>query len=352
MNVRKSARSACGCPTLPIVPCMRRPFAILALACAALAVAPVTIATAQSPATGGSAAAELAAPADGGGTATTGGTSPTGVPSPSTSANGGNRYGRPFRIPPVIRRFSASPRSVVFGGAPTTLRFRVEAIGAARKVRVRLTARRAGGGTLRVNLGRRATNRTVSVRWARAGVAAGTYTLSLTVVDSRGKALARAARAGLTVRAKPASRPAPSPAPSSGSGVFPVAGPHSYGDGFGVDRVDHIHQGQDIPAADGTPLVAPRASTVFATGYSASGSGEYVVLYDFGANRSYVYFHLHRGSTVVSDGQSVRAGQRIGAVGTTGHSTGPHLHFELWIGRWFDGGHAVDPLPTLRSWEG
>jgi hypothetical protein len=331
---------------------MRRPFAILALACAALAVGPVAIAPAQSPATGGSAAAEPAAPAAGGGTAPTGGTSPTGVPSPSTSANGGNRYGRPFRIPPVIRRFSASPRSVVFGGGPTTLRFRVEAIGAAKKVGVRLTARRAGGGVLRVNLGRRATNRTVSVRWARAGVAAGTYTLSLTVVDSRGKALARAARAGLTVRAKPAPRPAPSPAPSSGSGVFPVAGPHSYGDGFGVDRGDHIHQGQDIPAADGTPLVAPRASTVFATGYSASGSGEYVVLYDSGANRSYVYFHLHRGSTVVSDGQSVRAGQRVGAVGTTGHSTGPHLHFELWIGRWFDGGHAVDPLPTLRSWGG
>ena len=351
MKVRKSAGSACGCPILPIFPCMRQPFAILALVSAALTVGPVAIAPAQSAATGGSSATEPEAPAAGG-TAPTGGTSPTGVPSPSTSANGGNRYGRPFRIPPVIRRFSASPRSVAFGGAPTTLRFRVEAIGAAKKVRVRLTARRAGGGTIRVNLGRRATNRTVSVRWARAGVAAGTYTLSLTVVDSRGKALARAARAGLTVRAKPAPRPAPSPAPSSGSGVFPVAGQHSYGEGFGVDRGDHIHQGQDIPAADSTPLVAPRASTVFATGYSASGSGEYVVLYDSGANRSYVYFHLHRGSTVVSDGQSVRAGQRIGAVGTTGHSTGPHLHFELWIGRWFDGGHAVDPLPTLRSWGG
>jgi murein DD-endopeptidase MepM/ murein hydrolase activator NlpD len=353
MNVRKSARSARGYPILPMVPCMRRPFAILALTSAALA-GTVGIAPAQAPATGGTAAAEPGAPAAQPAGPVTGGTSPTGVSSPSTSANGGNRYGRPFRIPPVIRRFSASPRSVVFGGAPTTVRFRVEAIGAAKKVRVRLTARRAGGGALRVNLGRRATNRTVSVRWARAGVAAGTYTLSLTVVDSRGKALARAARAGLTVRVRPRPKPAPapSPAPSTGNGVFPVAGPHSYGDGFGVDRGDHIHQGQDIPAADGTPLVAPRASTVFATGYSASGSGEYVVLYDSGANRSYVYFHLHRGSTVVSDGQSVRAGQRIGAVGTTGHSTGPHLHFELWIGRWFDGGHAVDPLPTLRSWDG
>jgi murein DD-endopeptidase MepM/ murein hydrolase activator NlpD len=329
---------------------MRRPFAFLALACAALAVGPVASAPAQAPATGGSAAGESAAPATAGGTAPTG----AALAPAANGANGGNRYGRPFRIPPVIRRFSASPRSVVFGGAPTTLRFRIESVGAAKKVRVRLTAKRAGGGTLRVNLGRRPTNRSLAVRWARARVAAGTYTLSLTVVDARGKSLARAARAGLTVRARPQPKPAPapSPAPSTGNGVFPVAGPHSFGDGFGVDRGDHIHQGQDIPAADGTPLVAPRASTVFATGYSASGSGEYVVLYDSGANRSYVYFHLHRGSTLVSDGQSVRAGQRIGAVGTTGHSTGPHLHFELWVGRWFDGGHAVDPLPTLRSWGG
>jgi len=324
---------------------VRRPLAIFAFAATALAVGPIAAAPAQAAATGGTDAQEVAAPAAAGGTA------PTGVVPPTAGVNGGNRYGHPFRIPPVIRRFSASPRIVVFGGAPTRLHFRVEAIGATKSVRVRLTAHRAGGGTTRVNLGRRRVNRNVTVRWGRAGIAAGTYALSLTVVDARGRTLARAAGAGLRVLAKLAPTPPPAPIPGSGSGVFPVAGPHSYGDGFGVDRGDHIHQGQDIPAADGTPLVAPRASTVFATGYSASGSGEYVVLYDSGANRSYVYFHLHSRSTVVSYGQSVRPGQLIGAVGSTGHSTGPHLHFELWVGRWFDGGHAVDPLPTLRSWE-
>jgi murein DD-endopeptidase MepM/ murein hydrolase activator NlpD len=169
------------------------------------------------------------------------------------------------------------------------------------------------------------------------------------VVDARGRSLARAARTTITVRVRP--RPKPTPAPEPGSdGVFPVAGPHTYGDGFGVDRGDHKHNGVDLAAASGTPLVAPRASTVFATGYGG-GSGEYVVLYDASANRSYVYFHLLRGSTAVSEGQSVGAGQRIGSVGSTGRSTGPHLHFELWVGRWFDGGHAIDPLPTLRSWD-
>jgi murein DD-endopeptidase MepM/ murein hydrolase activator NlpD len=130
-----------------------------------------------------------------------------------------------------------------------------------------------------------------------------------------------------------------------------VAGPHSYGDGFGVDRGDHIHMGQDIPAAEGTPLVSPRPGVVRAVGYSASGAGNYVVIFDAGRNRSYVFMHLQTGSTVVSEGQSVSAGQRIGRVGSTGDATGPHLHFEDWIGAWYAGGHAIDPLPDLRSWD-
>jgi Peptidase family M23 len=292
-------------------------------------------------------------PASGG---VTGGSAPTGVApkSPVGGVTGGNRYGQKFEIPPVVRRFSASPRTVTWGGGvPTVLRFRVDSVNA-KRVRLRLTAHRSGGGTVTVNLGRRPTNRSLTVRWKRARIDPGTYSLSLTVVDSHGRALARAARVARIVvkpQPKPQAQPAPTPAPSGGSGVFPVAGAHSWGEGFGVDRGDHIHQGQDLPAAEGTPLVATSASTVFATGYSSSGSGEYVVLWDAGANRSYVYFHLHRGSTAVSEGQSVRAGQQIGAVGTTGHSTGAHLHFELWVGRWFDGGHAVDPAPFLHSLE-
>jgi len=46
----------------------------------------------------------------------------------------------------------------------------------------------------------------------------------------------------------------------------------------------------------------------------------------------------------------VRTGQLIGEVGTTGGSTGPHLHFEIWVGGWFAGGNPIDPLPLLQSW--
>jgi hypothetical protein len=280
--------------------------------------------------------------------AATGGSAPTGTPPAGSGATGGNSTSRPFRIPPVIKSFSASPRSVVFGGPATRLRFRVDAVNV-RSVRMRLVAR-LGARVLRVGLGSRRTGRVHTVRWARAGVTPGTWALTLVPVDARGTQVARAARAKITVRVKPKPKPAPAPAPAPGTdGVFPIRGSYSWGDGFGVDRGDHRHGGQDLAASAGTPLVSPRNGTVYAAGYG-SGPGEYVVIKDASLDRSYVFFHLTRGSTSVSEGQSVRAGQQVGRVGSTGHSTGPHLHFELWVGGWWSGGHAIDPAPTLRSW--
>jgi murein DD-endopeptidase MepM/ murein hydrolase activator NlpD len=61
--------------------------------------------------------------------------------------------------------------------------------------------------------------------------------------------------------------------------------------------------------------------------------------------------HMRTGSVRVREGQRVRTGQRIGDVGTTGSSSGPHLHFEVWVGGWFAGGHPIDPLPLLRVWD-
>ena len=134
---------------------------------------------------------------------------------------------------------------------------------------------------------------------------------------------------------------------------FPIAGAFSWGgsDGrFGARRRGHRHQGQDLPAAAGTPVVAPYRGIVAAVQYQARGAGHYVVIHS--VDYDYVFMHLLGGSTLVREGQRVRAGQRIASVGSSGESTGPHLHFELWVGGWFAGGDPIDPLPLLQEWSG
>jgi hypothetical protein len=313
------------------------------------------------------AVAQTAAPADlpaaavapaTSGTPVTGGTSgdaPSVRPATPTGATGGHAYGQRFEVPPTIASFSVAPTTLTAGTA-AILRFRVESPIAPR-VRLVVTVRQVGrrATVARGQLGVRLAGRPLSYRWSGLGrLSAGRYVVELRAVDARGRSLARAASARVDVRVRVRPRPRPRPAPSpadQSSGVFPVAGPHSYGDGFGVNRGDHIHMGQDLPASEGTPLVSPRPGTVQAIGYSASGAGNYVVIRDSGRDRTYVFMHLETGSTAVSEGQSVSAGQRIGRVGSTGDATGPHLHFEEWIGAWFAGGHAIDPLPDLRRWD-
>jgi murein DD-endopeptidase MepM/ murein hydrolase activator NlpD len=144
---------------------------------------------------------------------------------------------------------------------------------------------------------------------------------------------------------------APAPAPAL-SGVFPVAGPHTYGDGIGAPRSGHTHQGQDILAAEGLPVVAPVAGTVLYVSYQAAGAGYYVVEHT-NDGRDFFFAHCQAGSVAVQAGQAVVAGQRLCSVGHTGAATGPHLHFEIWLGGWRvnAASHFIDPLPTLRSWD-
>ena len=135
--------------------------------------------------------------------------------------------------------------------------------------------------------------------------------------------------------------------------AFPVAGPFDWGgegSRFGADRDDHKHQGQDLAAAEGTPVVAPRGGLVEAVQYQARGAGHYVVLDGDDEDYDYVFMHLKAGSIPVKQGDHVRTGQAVGEVGNTGRSSGAHLHFEIWAGGWFDGGEPIDPLPLLQSW--
>jgi murein DD-endopeptidase MepM/ murein hydrolase activator NlpD len=150
-------------------------------------------------------------------------------------------------------------------------------------------------------------------------------------------------------------RPAPAPAPviPAGKHVFPVAGTYSLGGDdarFGAPRSGHTHQGQDISAARGTPVVAPYAGVITWVRYQRGGAGHYVVL-DADDEHDYVFMHLRRGSIPVVAGQRIGAGDQIGEVGNTGRSFGAHLHFEVWVGGWYEkDGEPVDPLPLLQDW--
>jgi murein DD-endopeptidase MepM/ murein hydrolase activator NlpD len=136
----------------------------------------------------------------------------------------------------------------------------------------------------------------------------------------------------------------------AGSMIFPVAGPHTFGDGFGAPRSGHVHQGQDIMAACGTPLVAVGRAKVKWVSFQRL-AGNYVVIRNKRLHQDYMYAHLAAQASVAK-GQVVQPGQEIGIVGQTGDATACHLHFELWLGKWYRGGHAVDPMPYLQTYQG
>ena len=289
------------------------------------------------------------------------GAAPPGGGSAAPDGEGGSAAGDVRLRRALIRAFAVAPRSLTQGQA-ARFSLRVSGLRPGLRARVELRQGRTGR-VIRVSLGAIQAGRPVHVRWSGTNrLAPAAYVAHLVVVDRYGDAAlsARTARrARLRVIAPapsppPAPSPAPAPAPPSGDTAFPIAGPHDYGgpdSRFGAGRAGHTHQGQDVAAAEGTPLVAPRPGTITTVDYQAGGAGYYVVEADADGTHWYVFMHLEEGSTAVTEGQQVGVGQRLGSVGATGDATGPHLHFEEWIGPWQAGGHAVDPLPLLQSWD-
>lgn len=111
----------------------------------------------------------------------------------------------------------------------------------------------------------------------------------------------------------------------SGSGlIWPVRGPVTSEYGY---RWGRMHSGIDIGGSTGTPIRAAKGGVVIFAGVQ-SGYGNVVVI-DHGGGFTTLYAHQSRLAT--SDGQSVSQGQVIGYVGSTGRSTGPHLHFETRV---------------------
>jgi hypothetical protein len=133
---------------------------------------------------------------------------------------------------------------------------------------------------------------------------------------------------------------------------FPVRGKHEFGGGeaaFGAGRDGHIHQGHDVFAACGTPLVAARGGTVKVNAHEAR-AGNYLIIDGDGAKLDYAYMHMREASPL-RVGTRVFTGQLIGYVGDTGDAVGCHLHFEIWNGPWQGGGAPMDPLPSLQAWD-
>ena len=274
-------------------------------------------------------------------------------------------FGAPPPPRPVARVFRVT-RSVREGRLPV-VRYRIDEPG----IRV-VTARIVVVGTdrsvpARVNLGRVRTGRLKTLKGPRGTkIPAGEYTVRIHARDPEGAVLARAANATgkaplsvKKVRPRPRpeiSQPQPLPQPTekvASSGIFPVAGPFTWGNDesrFGAARRSHIHEGQDLMAAEGVPVVSPVNGTVAFVEFQKGGAGWYVVV-NADDGRSMFFAHLKEGSVVVSPGTVVAAGSPLGAVGSTGSSSGPHLHFEIWEGGWRDrGGKPIDPLPQLQAW--
>jgi murein DD-endopeptidase MepM/ murein hydrolase activator NlpD len=283
--------------------------------------------------------------------------------SPSTEISGGSSGGvsydpgliRPKRAAqrirkrrdrPVLASFSISRTALFAYGQPATVTYQIN--DRSRYVRVRLAFVKTGarGALYRYNLGRQRTGRAHSFRWRGISgeglVPQGQYHFRLSARDPDGNRLVRSSEAvggaPLNVR----------------DHRFPLDGAHGFGGPdarFGAPRPGHTHQGQDITAAEGTPVVAPRAGLITWRAYQAEGAGYYLVLAGQDEPYNYVFMHLKSGSILVRQGDQVSTGQPLAQVGSTGESSGPHLHFEIWDGPWFHGGHPIDPLPMLKAWD-
>ncbi|MFJ8078461.1 peptidoglycan DD-metalloendopeptidase family protein [Streptomyces sp. NPDC096176] len=103
------------------------------------------------------------------------------------------------------------------------------------------------------------------------------------------------------------------------------------------------HTGVDFAASSGTSVKAVGAGTVVSAGWSGSYGNEVVIQHTDGTYSQYA----HLSSLGVSSGQSVSGGQQIGLSGSTGNSSGPHLHFEIRTGPSY--GSDIDPLAYLRE---
>ena len=101
-----------------------------------------------------------------------------------------------------------------------------------------------------------------------------------------------------------------------------------------VSGVNKLHAGIDLAAPGGTPIYAAASGYVQVAGWSSGGYGNYVIIYhgSMSDGNAYSTLYGHMRSVATSAGKYVKQGELIGYVGSTGNSTGNHLHLEVWKG--------------------
>ncbi|MEE1754498.1 transglycosylase family protein [Streptomyces sp. SP18CS02] len=145
---------------------------------------------------------------------------------------------------------------------------------------------------------------------------------------------------------KPAAKPAvkPAAAPKTAKFSSPVeAGPSTAYRKAGSSWASGYHTGVDFPVPTGTAVKAVASGRVVSAGWAGSYGYQIVIRHNDGKYSQYA----HLSALTVREGQNVSGGQRIARSGSTGNSTGPHLHFEVRTGPEY--GSDIDPLAYLRA---
>lgn len=133
----------------------------------------------------------------------------------------------------------------------------------------------------------------------------------------------------------------------SGGYIYPVPGYTTVSSGYGyrtdpITGVYSLHKGIDFPAPSGTSIVASASGEVVRSGWSSSYGYRIEIQHEDG----YISAYSHCSALYVSVGQIVVQGETIAAVGTTGNSTGNHLHFEIWTS---NKSETIDPMEVLSQ---
>jgi murein DD-endopeptidase MepM/ murein hydrolase activator NlpD len=173
------------------------------------------------------------------------------------------------------------------------------------------------------------------------------YNTSITALMSANELSGPDIRTGQTLKIVPSNElvraaPAPEPLPTLGAAmVWPLQGAITSRFGYRRLRIggSNFHTGLDIDGETGDPIYAATSGLVTFSGWH-SGYGNLVILSSGGTD----YYYAHASELLVNEGDVVGTGQMIARVGSTGRSTGSHLHFEIRVD-----GQAIDPLAMLEQ---